>query len=84
MHSPALTVRESLQFSAECRLLIDDQKQLQEFVDEVSLPLLLSCCPCSLSWCIGFIGNWGAAPGSLQLYTSCTPSFLLQTRSIDE
>ena len=38
IHSPALLVRESLQFSAECRLLIDDQKQLLEFVDEVSVP----------------------------------------------
>ena len=38
VHSPALTVRESLQFSAECRLLIDDQKQLLEFVDEVGRP----------------------------------------------
>ena len=36
IHSPALTIRESLVFSAECRLIIDDQNQLQEFVDEVS------------------------------------------------
>ena len=38
IHSPALTIRESLQFSAECRLIIDDQSQLQEFVDEVRHP----------------------------------------------
>ena len=34
IHSPALTIRESLVFSAETRLLIEDQNQLQEFVDE--------------------------------------------------
>ena len=37
IHSPQLTIRESLKFSAECRLLIDDQSQLEEFVDEVGM-----------------------------------------------
>ena len=40
---PALTVRESFQFSAECRLQLDDQKQLQEFVDEVRKPVARVC-----------------------------------------
>ena len=46
IHSPALTIRESLVFSAECRLIIDDQNQLQEFVDEVS------CHACCLHGCL--------------------------------
>ena len=54
IHSPALTVRESFQFSAECRLIIDDQKQLQEFVDEVrcSQAVLTSCHSHLLALCI--------------------------------
>ena len=60
IHSPALTIRESLVFSAETRLLIDDQNQLQEFVDEVPpdcisascMPARKACQPSSwASWC---------------------------------
>ena len=58
VHSPALTVRESLQFSAECRLLVDDQKQLLEFVDEV---------PAWLCWAVT-----PGLRGPLACHHSCT------------
>ena len=43
IHSPCLTIRESLKFSAECRLLIDDKTQLEEFVDEASPSTAADC-----------------------------------------
>ena len=35
IHSPALTVRESFEFSAQLRLLASNKQQLQDFVDLV-------------------------------------------------
>ena len=52
IHSPALTIRESYEFSAQLRLINVNKVQLQEFVDEVgwssalqrSIRGLAACC----------------------------------------
>lgn len=45
IHSPALTVRESLKHSAQMRLMDTSKDQLNEFVDEVGSQTLVLCFP---------------------------------------
>lgn len=49
IHSPALTIRESYEFSAQLRLHKLDPQQVQEFVDEV--------CPYAESMLTGTCGS---------------------------